>query len=715
MTRKKKVITAIIVIAFVVLLAFQAYVIIESTKQRKEIVSSLLDSTDAVIEDNINSEAEELAAKIGVYGEASEMRTYSDRKAFLNNLEQHDEEGHAYWLIDHDGVATDRTGNEVYTLQNPSVLQGEADFIIQFVDTGAGSANTKVMLAVPMEENRQYHVAQISSVEQFFTSILAGQPIDRAHFVLFNEWAEPIAEMMTAEMSEMTEEEKSGLESGAASYASKNVSSYVRQQGVTSHYNVYMELEQPKGWFYGAHIDAASKTPLFTLLILQAVGAIVFGVIVLLMLALYEKSVRESSAQAGRHDALTGLYNNVSMQEIVENALKREKVTPCCFAYLDIASFHSFNSMFGYDTGDRLLVILAQVLQNSFDYAFRTNSDIFAFFSKGELIDTRQLSRDLKNEISVKMGGQFAKSVSFKYGIYPIRDRNIAYREINEGAQFALRDAKRLAKRSAVVYDEKLKKKADTQKKIEVNMIHALSKGEFKVYIQPKYDIKKKTCCGGEALIRWESEEMGFVFPDQFISLFEVNGFIAELDFFVLNSVLSMLQYQLDVEKTALPISVNQSKVTIALPNYLERLKETLKRYSVPPKYVQMEVTESSFENDTLSVGEIMKSVQEMGFTIAIDDFGTGYSSLNSLRQLPVDVLKIDKEFLKESDTSASSRKIIESIIDMSRALGIETVCEGVETRLQFEFLESIDCDVIQGYFYARPMPAQAFEDQYIH
>jgi EAL domain-containing protein (putative c-di-GMP-specific phosphodiesterase class I) len=202
--------------------------------------------------------------------------------------------------------------------------------------------------------------------------------------------------------------------------------------------------------------------------------------------------------------------------------------------------------------------------------------------------------------------------------------------------------------------------------------------------------------------------------PDSFIPIFEKNAFIVEIDFFMLSSIFQSIQSRLNEGLTVLPIAVNLSRTTLTFPNFIARLKNLVARYPVPLKYVEIEITESALVNDYEKVLARFEEIRKLNFPMAMDDFGAGYSSLNTLRELQVDVLKIDRLFLQESDTSERGRKIIQNIIRMSKEIDIEVVCEGVETKNQHDFLQENGCDYIQGYFYAKPMPYDDYIERYL-
>jgi EAL domain-containing protein (putative c-di-GMP-specific phosphodiesterase class I) len=289
------------------------------------------------------------------------------------------------------------------------------------------------------------------------------------------------------------------------------------------------------------------------------------------------------------------------------------------------------------------------------------------------------------------------------------------FRNVFDEALLEMKEAKTLPEGYDVVYDEEFEKRKEMKQKIEKNMLYGLSNDEFQLYIQPKWKIAANQCGGGEALIRWQSPELGFLPPDTFIPIFEENQFIVEVDFFMLSKVLNMLQKELEGGFEVNPIAANVSKTTMMFPNYIERLSDTIGRFSVPSSLIELEITESSLSGvDYADVRERMYAMKEMGFTMAMDDFGSGFSSFNTLRELPVDVLKIDKAFLDDAGESQRSKSIIRSIVDMAHEIGIEVVCEGVETQSQLDFLRSLNCDYGQGYLFARPIPYREFETKFL-
>jgi EAL domain-containing protein (putative c-di-GMP-specific phosphodiesterase class I) len=221
---------------------------------------------------------------------------------------------------------------------------------------------------------------------------------------------------------------------------------------------------------------------------------------------------------------------------------------------------------------------------------------------------------------------------------------------------------------------------------------------------------------GAEALVRWNHPIRGMLSPARFVPVFESNGFITEVDLYVLNQVCELLQVWLKEGIPPICISVNLSRVHLYERDLVKRLTEVVERYNVPPEYIEFELTESVFYEETEGLLRIMSEIKEAGFRLSMDDFGSGYSSLNLLRRLPVDVLKLDKVFLQDcgdGDDEMRGKRIVMHVISMAKDLQMEVLAEGVETLNQKEFLQSARCDMIQGYYYARPMPLKEFEILY--
>lgn len=263
-------------------------------------------------------------------------------------------------------------------------------------------------------------------------------------------------------------------------------------------------------------------------------------------------------------------------------------------------------------------------------------------------------------------------------------------------------------------FDQALEKHVLLRSRMESEQQKALEREEFAVWYQPKYDLATHRCIGAEALVRWTSPELGFLPPGEFISLFESNGFITHLDFYMLEHV---MRYQLAREQQKLPlvpISVNQSRLHMQERGYLKRMQQLVRTYRTNGE-VSLELLESAFDFASVQQKEhaitVVQSLKEMGFTIDMDDFGSGYSDLSLLNALPLDVMKLDRSMLMASQGSSRMKSVLRHMIDLGHALGMTVICEGIETEEQEELLRSLGCEDGQGYLYSKPLPEEEFTE----
>ena len=264
------------------------------------------------------------------------------------------------------------------------------------------------------------------------------------------------------------------------------------------------------------------------------------------------------------------------------------------------------------------------------------------------------------------------------------------------------------------IYDEQIQKKKLLQKNIEDLAPKALDNGEFQVWLQPKYHLVKQKTVGAEALVRWQSPELGFLMPASFIDIFEKNGFIIDLDYYMLEQAFKMQRERLDAGKRIIPISVNQSGLHASEARYLKRMRKLVDKYDLPAGSIDLEITETVFvdfekQESRINVVKGVDKLREMGFTVSMDDFCTGYSSIAMLQSLSMDVMKIDRSMLLASENSERGRKLLRNVIDMGKSVEMDVLCEGIENREQEALLIESGCTFGQGFLYKKPMPAQDF------
>jgi EAL domain-containing protein (putative c-di-GMP-specific phosphodiesterase class I) len=254
--------------------------------------------------------------------------------------------------------------------------------------------------------------------------------------------------------------------------------------------------------------------------------------------------------------------------------------------------------------------------------------------------------------------------------------------------------------------------KLKLQREIEItnSMDQALKNGEFIVYLQPKIELSGNTLVGAEALVRWKKSDNSLMPPNDFIPLFEKNGFVVYLDFYVYEEVCKKLRSWLDNGLSVVPISLNVSRIHLHDDDFVGELEKLVDRYEIPHHLLELELTESIFLNNTEEALNVMRKLQNIGFVVSIDDFGAGYSSLNLLKDMATDVIKLDKEFFGQGEMQKEEQIIVSSIISMAKQLNMKVLSEGVETKKQSDFLKSVCCDMAQGFLFAKPMPVLDFE-----
>lgn len=416
------------------------------------------------------------------------------------------------------------------------------------------------------------------------------------------------------------------------------------------------------------------------------------------------------------YDSLTGIYNLGAFKECVGKFFELEnEQSRYALLYTNISHFERINNLYGNRMADLLLVELAEAISNiSFGLKFYCRSVADHFLMLVDFSDKEKLEHDLDRfcrEFNGLAMERFPEAVPrLGIGAYIIYDRREPIDEMVEKANAARKSLREKHSMLVSYYNFEDVGRHRKEKEIEQDMYRALENGEFKVYLQPKYDLYTKKMVGAEALVRWIKEDGSRVYPDEFIPVFERNGFIRQLDFYMLEHVCEMLRRRISEGKRCLPISVNQSRVLLNSDTYTTDVALVLNNYDTPPNLIELELTERIFSDSLDEMAEMMSVLKKLGIKWSIDDFGTGYSSLNLLKKLPVDIIKIDKAFLDETETSNVSKIIIRKTVELTQELDKMVVCEGVETEAQADYLKEIHCDVAQGYLYAKPMPMDEFE-----
>lgn len=426
--------------------------------------------------------------------------------------------------------------------------------------------------------------------------------------------------------------------------------------------------------------------------------------------------------KAAYEDPLTGLPSKTK-HKLDAQVLINKQDRKYAYVTFDINNFKYINEMFGYEYGNRLLIHIAEVIKKFVEegelYA-HISGDNFALLLKDEGSQEElsgRISKLFEALVTCKgpEGPMSLCTLRFSCGVYRIEGA-VDINHVRANANMARTECKRQVFDEIVYYDEVLKNRRVEERELEYDAENALKNGEFLVYFQPKYDTVTEKIIGAEALIRWKHSVRGMLPPDMFIPLFEANGFIIELDMYVLEKVCELIATWAREGIPLMCISVNLSRTHLYAKDLAEQLAAVVKKYGISPHYIEFELTESAFYEENGTLLQIMEAIKEKGFRLSMDDFGSGYSSLNLLRRLPVDVLKLDKEFFNDCDGEKDidrGKQIVTHVISMAKDLEMSVLAEGVETKVQKEFLREAECDMIQGYYYARPMAVREFEQLY--
>lgn len=420
-------------------------------------------------------------------------------------------------------------------------------------------------------------------------------------------------------------------------------------------------------------------------------------------------------------DVLTGLDRYEVFLEKLEKEIENVGDDRIVIIYTDIKHFKYINDTYGYKVGDSLLrdfvdefmrqkaVILcaARVYSDNFVTAGRISADGPSNEEFRDLIYQSNLEREKKfREKYLNSRLQFCTGIS----VVDKNSRSLDAETAVSNANLARKVAKEMEEDCCVLFDQSMMEGIRREVEITSSIPKALSQREFQVYFQPKIDTDTLSLIGAEALVRWQKPDGTFVYPDEFIPLIERSGQIVEVDYYVYRQVFSFLADRLKEGKRVVPISVNVSRVHLNRMRIVEYVKELQEEFQVPCSLVEFELTESIYLEDTERALELIRSLHKMGFKISMDDFGSGYSSLNLLSKLPIDIIKLDRVFLKEGEMQENDRIIISCVVDMAKKLKITSLCEGVETQEQCNYLKEVGCQIQQGFYFSRPIPQEVFE-----
>ncbi len=464
--------------------------------------------------------------------------------------------------------------------------------------------------------------------------------------------------------------------------------------------------------------ESVTQATTNNIVIVTAIISIGIMIIVAAFAAIINSSRRrtlEKVAEIAYVSQLTGINTLVKFKLDVKSFMRNNLGKRFLLIKFDVENFRLVNESLSEVEGDRILKKMAKAISNDSIYECITahiHADEFLVLIAYDIEDVEQWRDEYVDRLLDLLGDDFNYKFRIVAGYYYMDktfngDISTAIEKVNIAHHLA-KETKSLLR----VYSEEVLTTAVRTKEIENRMEEALENGEFLMVLQPELELHSGKLIAAEALARWKSPT-GFMQPDEFIPIFEENGFVLKLDMYMFEQACRFLKQWFEDGKSAIYISVNFSRKHLYSSDFIHNLTKKCKEYNVMPKNFGIEITETSMLNHDIDINSLISQLQDKGFKVLMDDFGSGYSSLGLLKNTPVDVLKLDKSFFSMTETNKRSMVVVNSVIQLAKGLGMMTVAEGVETLDHVRLLKQMDCDLIQGYYYAKPMPLEEFKEFY--
>lgn len=425
--------------------------------------------------------------------------------------------------------------------------------------------------------------------------------------------------------------------------------------------------------------------------------------------------------QLSRCDNLTGAYNDGEFRTLLTQSCSQK--IPLMLVALNIRNFKYINETYGLSTADQFLRqikhCLDQICQSE-EFFCRQSADVFYIALRENQVEPAveriQTLLDLIQKEASELLGDYSVSVYCGCVLTAVAPEAFSAAAKHSYMMAALAQGKKDKKQSICIYTEELHNAEQMRLYVESHMQRALEQEEFCMYLQPKMDLNTGLLTGAEALVRWQTKDRGLIPPNQFIPLFEENGFCVQLDLYMVEQVCKQLRKWMDEGMMPMNISVNQTRLLFASEGYVEKLLTITRKYDISPQYITLEILESLVLEQMDQVNDCIAQLRASGFRISMDDFGSGYSSLNTLGRLKIDELKLDRLFLMgvAKDTDGTQRKIMACILELAKQLNISTVAEGVETQENEQMMAQLSCNYGQGYYYSRPLTTVDFEREFL-
>lgn len=427
---------------------------------------------------------------------------------------------------------------------------------------------------------------------------------------------------------------------------------------------------------------------------------------------------KEALYKSAFTDPISGDYNWNHLEAYLEVPADKG-ISDYAFAHFDVKEFRVINEAYGHIAANRVLSNIVKAIKES-DFILasgRCHNDNFAILLKD--LPEEELIKKLKDffeKLSVLEEDPYYK-IYYKCGLVPMRRAMLSGNRVADFAKMAQALATNQKQTEIIVYTDEMHDNLSWGNYIKAYVETAIEQDEFVVYLQPKFDITKESIKGAEALIRWNYKNKDFLPPYRFIPFFEKDGSIGKIDDLVLKKVCAALAKWKDEGKALYPISVNLSRSRLDDQRLIDNLVAIVDHYGIDHKLIDFELTESATYDNTEHMLSVLEELRSRGFKISMDDFGTGYSSLSLLTQMPIDTLKIDKSFVDNVATDKERKEdiiVLRHIITLAKELGFTCLAEGAESKNQVDRLRELGCEIIQGYYYSKPIPITEYEDKYL-
>lgn len=512
---------------------------------------------------------------------------------------------------------------------------------------------------------------------------------------------------------QFSKEYMEGINSGTSGY-------YVAKTGEENILYIYVPIVDSDGW---ATIHCFDETTISQYIKQMLVISIISFILIIGLMFIggtvitrHFRGERKKISDLEYLDSLTGIINRNAFVSQAKEMIEKNSDYPYGIMCLDVVNFRIINETYGHERSDEIIKALADACKEAFginEVCARLTADVFVVLI-ADVDDEEERIAFIESKVTERAREVFINhDIKIKRGIYSVTDVYEAVDRMIDKANLARKYVDVNSSNLRCAYSDRLMDAARKVEEIESTMNDALAKGEFKPFLQAKYNMIENRVCGAEALVRWIKEDGTIVSPADFIPIFETNGFVEKIDYFMLEEICKYLRQMVDEGKKVYPVSVNQSRYLLNDPDYVNKVRDILLKYRIPIGLIELELTETVFFHEKERMIKMMYEMKDINVNLSIDDFGSGYSSFNILNDVPFDVLKIDRAFLSDSVHTEKGKWILREITEMAHGLGMGVVCEGVETKEQVDLLVSIGCHVAQGFYYARPIAMNEFIEKY--